>query len=177
MFALTYTSLTLARINPGTSVKIFNTSIRVSQHYVSIDYRRRSVFYCHQKSNQTITMILPCTMPVNRFGNSAKNKNWANHILWDLRFKWVLTRWGRVTHVCVCNLIMTGSDNGLSPGRRQAIIWANAEMLLVEPWATNFSDILIEIHTITFGKFLWICQQQIDGHFVSGLNVLNGYPI
>ena len=30
--------------------------------------------------------------------------------------------WGRVTHICVANPIIIGSDNGLSPGRRQAIV-------------------------------------------------------
>ena len=34
----------------------------------------------------------------------------------------VLTYWGRVTHMCVRNLTIIGSDNGLSPGRHQAII-------------------------------------------------------
>ena len=33
-----------------------------------------------------------------------------------------LTHWGRVTHICVGNLTTIGSDNGLSPDRRQAII-------------------------------------------------------
>ena len=33
-----------------------------------------------------------------------------------------LTHWGRVTHICVSDLTSIGSDNGLSPGRRQAII-------------------------------------------------------
>ena len=33
-----------------------------------------------------------------------------------------LTHWGRVTHICVRKLATIGSDNGLSPGRRQAII-------------------------------------------------------
>ena len=33
-----------------------------------------------------------------------------------------LTPWGRVTHIWVDNLTIIGSDNGLSPGRRQAII-------------------------------------------------------
>ena len=33
----------------------------------------------------------------------------------------VLIHWGRVTHICVSNLTIIGSDNGLSPGRRQAI--------------------------------------------------------
>ena len=33
-----------------------------------------------------------------------------------------LTHWGRVTHICVGKLTIIGSDNGLSPARRQAII-------------------------------------------------------
>ena len=33
-----------------------------------------------------------------------------------------LTHWGRVTHICVGTPTIFGSDNGLSPGRRQAII-------------------------------------------------------
>ena len=39
-----------------------------------------------------------------------------------------LTHWGRVTHICVIELTIIGSDNGLSPGQHQAIIWTNAEM-------------------------------------------------
>ena len=34
----------------------------------------------------------------------------------------LLTHWGRVTHICVSKLPTIGSDNGLSPGRQQAII-------------------------------------------------------
>ena len=63
-----------------------------------------------------------------------------------------LTHWGRVTHICVSKIIIIGSDNGLSPGRRQAIIWTNAGILLIEPSGTNFSEILIEIHTFSFKK-------------------------
>ena len=33
--------------------------------------------------------------------------------------------------ICVRKLIIIGSDNGLSPGRRQAIIRTNAGMLLI----------------------------------------------
>ena len=43
----------------------------------------------------------------------------------------LLTHWGRVTHICVSKLTIIGSDNGLSPGRRQAIIWTNAGILLL----------------------------------------------
>ena len=45
-----------------------------------------------------------------------------------------------------------GSDNSLSPGRRQAIIWTNAGILLIGPWGTNFSENLIDIHTFSFKK-------------------------
>ena len=40
---------------------------------------------------------------------------------------------GRVTHICVANLTIIGSDNGFSPGRREAIIWTNAWILLIGP--------------------------------------------
>ena len=43
-----------------------------------------------------------------------------------------LTDRGRVTHICVGKLTIIVSDNGLPPGRRQAIIWTNAEILLIE---------------------------------------------
>ena len=45
----------------------------------------------------------------------------------------VLTHWGRVTHICVGKLTIIGSDNGLSPCRRQAVIWTNAGILLIRP--------------------------------------------
>ena len=33
------------------------------------------------------------------------------------------------------------SDNGLSPGRRQAINWTNAGILFIAPIGTNFNEI------------------------------------
>ena len=63
-----------------------------------------------------------------------------------------LTHWGQVTHICVSRLTIIGSDNGLSPDRRQAIIWTNAGLLLIGPLGTNFSEILIEILTFSFKK-------------------------
>ena len=64
----------------------------------------------------------------------------------------IITQWGRVLHICVNKLTIIGSDNGLSPGRRQAIIWTNDGKLLIGPIETNFDDILIEIHTFSFKK-------------------------
>ena len=37
-----------------------------------------------------------------------------------------LTHWGRVPHICVGNLTIIGSYNGLAPTWCQAIIWTNA---------------------------------------------------
>ena len=54
--------------------------------------------------------------------------------------------------LCEENWTVIGSDNGLSPDRRQAIIWANAGLLLIGPLGTNFSEILIEILTFSFNK-------------------------
>ena len=62
----------------------------------------------------------------------------------------MLTHWGRVTHIC--KIIIIGSDNGLSPGRRQAIIWTDAGILLNWRWGTNFSEISIEIYIFSFKK-------------------------
>ena len=56
----------------------------------------------------------------------------------------MLNHWGRVTHICVNKLTIIGSDNGLPPGRHQAIIWTNAGISLIGPLGTNFSEILIE---------------------------------
>ena len=50
-------------------------------------------------------------------------------------------------YICVGNLTIIDSDTGLSPGRRQAITWTNVGILLFGPLGTNFSGMLIEIHT------------------------------
>ena len=66
--------------------------------------------------------------------------------------KTCLTHWGRVTHICVGNLTIIVSYNGLSPGRRQAIIWTNAGILLIGLLGTNFSEILVKIQTFSSKK-------------------------
>ena len=57
-----------------------------------------------------------------------------------------------MTHICVGKLTIIGSNNGLSPGRRQAIILTNAGILLIGPLGTKFSEILIGIYTFSFKK-------------------------
>ena len=84
-----------------------------------------------------------------------------------------LSHWGRVTHICVSMLIIIGSDNGLSPGRRQAIIWTNAGILLIEHIRTNFSEISIEIETFSFKKMHLKMSSAKLRPFCLGLNVLS----
>ena len=83
-----------------------------------------------------------------------------------------LTHWGRVTHICVRKLTITGSDNGLSPGRRQAIIWTNVGILLIRILGTNFSEILSEIHAFSFKKMHLKMSSAKWRPFSLGLNVL-----
>ena len=82
-----------------------------------------------------------------------------------------LTHWGRVTHRYIINLTIIGSDNGLSPGRRQAIIWTKW-ILLIGPLGTNFSERLIEVHTFWFKKIYVKISSAEWPPICLGLNVL-----
>ena len=64
-------------------------------------------------------------------------------------------------HICFGNLTIIGSDNGLSPGRQQAIIWTKAGILLIGPLGTNLSEIALKVSSAKLQPF---CL---------GLNVLN----
>ena len=50
------------------------------------------------------------------------------------------------------NWVSIGSDNGLSPIWRQAIILINARLLSIRPLGTNFSQIFIKIQKFSFMK-------------------------
>ena len=97
----------------------------------------------------------------NNIGSTGTNKQHS-----------LLTHWGRVTYTCVSKLTIIGSDNGLSPGRRQAIIWTNVGILLIGPLGTNFSEILIKIHTFSFKTMYWKLSSAKWRRFGLGLNVL-----
>ena len=84
----------------------------------------------------------------------------------------LLTHWGRVTHICVSKLSIIGSDNGLSPDRRQAIIWTNAGILLIGTLGTNLNEFLFEIHTFLFKNIRLKMSSGKWRPFCLGLNVL-----
>ena len=77
-----------------------------------------------------------------------------------------------MTHICVGELAIIGSDNGLSPEWRRAIIWNNAGILLIEPLGTNFSEILIGIKIFSFKKMPLKMSSAKWRPFCLGLNVL-----
>ena len=103
---------------------------------------------------------------------SAFNVESHDYCNWDYVEVWVLTHWGRVTHICVSKLTIIGSNIGLSPERRQAIIWNNAGTLLIGPLRTNFSEISIEIQTFSLKKIRLKMSSVKCRPFCIGLNVL-----
>ena len=93
------------------------------------------------------------------------NREWCVHI-------YLLTHWGRVTHICVGNLTRIGSDNGLSPGRRQCIFSTNAGILLIGLLGTNISEFFFEILTFSFKKMRLKVSSAKRRPFSLGFNVL-----
>ena len=80
-------------------------------------------------------------------------------------------------HICVSKLTIICSDNGLSPGRCQAIIWTSAGMLLIGPVGTKFNDISIEIFTFSFKKMHLKMSTGKWRPFCLGLHVLTLYDL
>ena len=117
--------------------------------------------------------------PISQFSRSqAKGFNWSNRFEICLgrlggiavetytKFQsdgFILTHWGRLTHICVGNLNSIICDNGLSPTRRQAIIWTKAEKLLIGPLGTNISEVLIEIYMFSLKKIDLRCRLETVG--------------
>ena len=95
----------------------------------------------------------------------------SEQIKWYVHGKLLSTHSGRVTHICVGNRTIIGSDNILSPHRRRAIIWTNAGILLIGPLGTNFSEMLIDIHIFSSKKIHLKMSSGKWRPFCLGLNV------
>ena len=122
---------------------------------------------------------------LEKIGRAIMNLNFAKFLLpttyfivvWSFYYfvlQWYcrLTHWGRVTHICVGKLTIIGSHNDLSPERRQAIIWTNAEILLIGPLGTNFNGTIVEIQTFSLKKIRLKMSSAKCCSFRLGLNVL-----
>ena len=85
-----------------------------------------------------------------------------------------LTHWGRETHICVCNLTIIDSDNGLSPFFF-IIIWIkNDGLLLIGPLGTYFSKIWIKIQQFSLRKIHLNMSSGKCRPSCLGLSVLSG---
>ena len=136
----------------------------------------QSLLWCI-KYHVVIDCIITATEYI-RFSIDNSEFSFECKIMSSMWFSWpwicsISTHWGRVTHICVSNPTIIGSDNGLSPSRCQAIIWTNAGILLIRPLGTNFSEILIEIHIFSFKKMHFKWSSGKWQPFCPGLNVLN----
>ena len=79
----------------------------------------------------------------------------------------------QVTHICISKQTTIGSDNGLSTGRRQAIIWTNTGILLIRTLRRNLNEILSEIYTFSYMEMHLEMSSAKWRAFCLGLNVLN----
>ena len=131
--------------------------------YCSLSYEKfyKNLGPLHSVVQYKISLSLICFLPLML--KSGVTVDWKIHCLQGQG----LTHWGWVTHICICKLTTIGSDNSLSPGRRQAIIWTNAGIFLIGPLRTNFNEMLIEIHTFHSRKCTWKCRLENGRHFVS----------
>ena len=130
-----------ARRSPGA---LCNIGFRPETH---LQHKSRKISFVHN-INFKCSVSLPCSVQNIKTIGQLINKLRVNKASVDLS----LTQWGRVTHICVSEPISIGSDNGLSPTRRQATIWINAGILLIGPLGTNFSEIVLEIQTFSLRK-------------------------
>ena len=141
-------------------MNIFQTNFIKSSYEVHMNFTKLMWSYCEIQTNFVRNLY------------EYVSYIWNEFIIISYEFHTNLTHWGRVTHICVDNLTTIGSDNGLSPGRRQAIIWTNAGILLIGPLGTNFSEILTEMITFSFKKMYLKVSSGKWRPFCLGLNVL-----
>ena len=143
---------------------LWGCTVDCSYHTISV---HTVLFTTRHRQNKDKSAAILQTIFWNAF-------SWMNSFVFWLKSHWYvfLTHWGRATHICVSKLTIIGSDNGLSPDRRQAIIWTNAGSLLIGPLGTNFSEILIEILKYSFKKMRLKVSSVKRRPFCLGLNVL-----
>ena len=97
------------------------------------------------------------------------NELWLGDILTLEMLQDFLTRWRRVTHICVIKLTIIGSDNGLLSDRCQTIIWSNAGVNWTlrnkVQWNSNLNS------------YIFIQENALrnNGHFFFGLNVIRSH--
>ena len=80
-----------------------------------------------------------------------------------------------MTYIFAKKITIVGSEHGLSPGRRQAIFWTNARIVLIRTLGANLGEILSGIHAVSFKKMqkMHLKMSSVKWRqFSVGLNVL-----
>ena len=78
----------------------------------------------------------------------------------------LLFLWGRMTHICVSVLTIIGSDNDLSPGRYQSIIWTDVGILSIGTIGASFRVFHLSfflnwyLHWCCAEHPAWICTER-----------------
>ena len=96
---------------------------------------------------------------------------WSVTLIWYFLYSLRPSDSYMITLYASVNWAIIGSDNGLLPTQRQAIIWTNAGILLIGTLGTNVSEILIAIHTFLFKKMRFKISSAKWQPFCLGLNV------
>ena len=131
--------------------------------------------WCHQATNHYLSQCWPRSL--SPYG--ITRPQWVNEKCLKVSPTkcCILTHWGRVLHIYASvNQTIIGSDNGLSPGQRQAILWTNAAIFLIGPLGINFSEILMEIQTFSFKKLRLKMSSAKWRPSCLGLNLLTPSP-
>ena len=84
-----------------------------------------------------------------------------------------LTPWSRATHICVSKLTIIGSDNGLSPGRRRAIIWTSAGILIDHVYSRHFWQCTVIIVKTIIKTHAWVKRIQRNKVLLKYIHVHN----
>ena len=138
----------------------------------AVSHFRRWKFHfitdCVRNSIGAIAYLWPCTSYLRMYNLTKTNLMSSSCVV--IPKASILER--RVTHICVTKLTSIGSDNGLSPGRRQAIIWTSDGILLIGSLRTNFNEIIIKIYTFSYKKMHLKMSSRKWRSFCLGLNVL-----
>ena len=128
---------------------------------------------CHCCQVTTARLIKYC-FDLNVYVHSKSH--WFTFIVFTVKLyvilyyiTFCLTHWGRVAHMYVSKVTNIGSDKGMSPGRREAIIWTNAGIFLIRTSGTNFSKILSKMYAFSFKKMYLQMALRNGGNFVSAL--------
>ena len=81
----------------------------------------------------------------------------------------LLTHLGLETHIRVSEISINGPDNGLSPGRRHAIILTNTGILLIGSLETTWTSVKFQAKFKHFHsrKWVWMRRLQNSANFAS----------